>query len=116
MQDQHDALSVGTIGVIINMSLTQFQTRIQELSLLQNSWATQLNPILSNPTLKNLVLQSITLSSGDNVINHRLGRKLQGWMIADIDGAAAIFRNAPKNDLTLTLNSNAPVTVDILVY
>jgi hypothetical protein len=98
------------------MALTQFQSNIQELNLLQTSWANKLNPLLDKPLNNSLLIPGVVLSVGDNVINHRLGRKLQGWMLVDINGAATIYRAAPKNNLTLTLNSSAAVTVDLVVF
>lgn len=97
-------------------TLPQFQTKSQDLSLMQNSWAKSLNPILQNPSLQSLLIKDVALSIGDNIINHRLGRMQQGWRICDIDGAAVIYRSAPLNALTLTLNSDAAVTVSIEVF
>lgn len=83
---------------------------------MQSGWASQLNPLLNAPLSSNLILKEIVLAVGNNVINHKLGRKLQGYIISDITGAATIYRSAPKNDLTLTLNSNASVVVDLVVF
>lgn len=96
--------------------LVQFQSEDRDFQLMQNSWAASLNPLLANPLSKSLILKGVSLSIGDNVINHKLGRKIQGWALVDVDGVAAIYRNAPKNELTLTLNSDAAVIVDILVF
>lgn len=96
--------------------LPTFKDENKNLMLLQSSWGSQLNPILSNPTTNPSRLKSITLTTGDNVINHKLGVTLQGWYISDINGAAVVYRNAPLNNLTLTLNSNAAVIVDIVVF
>lgn len=98
------------------MALPQFQTNLLELAQMQNTWATSLNPLLLNPLLKGVILPNVVLAAGDNVINTRLSRKLQGWVVVDIDAAVQIYRSAPKNDLTLTLNSSGPATVSILVY
>lgn len=86
------------------------------LMIMQNRWASQLNPLLANPLNSVLVLKNIKLSSGNNVINHLLGRVQQGWVITDIQGVADIFRSADFNDKTLTLNSSAVVTVNIGVF
>ena len=98
------------------MSLPIFQTDNKDISMLQTRWAQMLNQLLRQPQAKGLILQGVELISGATVVNHRLGRKLQGWQIVDQDAAAAIYRSAPKNDLTLTLTSDAPVTVDLLVF
>lgn len=98
------------------MALPQFQSTDQVLQLMQSKWASEINPVLSNPSLQSILLKDVSLINGVTVVNHRLGRNLQGWRIADINGAAQIYRSAPKNALTLTLTSNAAVTVTLEVF
>lgn len=83
---------------------------------MQTRWATILNPLLKNPVNGVSILRDIELVPGDNVINHLLARQMQGWFLVDITGAAVIYRNAPMNAVTLTLNSDATVTVNIGVF
>lgn len=98
------------------MSLPSFQTDDLALSLMQTRWATELNPLLANPVLLGNNLTNIALKIGTTAINHKLGRKMQGWILTDVDGAASIYRSVGFNDLTLTLISNAAVTVNIYVF
>lgn len=86
------------------------------LDATQNQWASQLNPILANPLNSIQVLKNVALKSGTNVINHKLGRQLQGWVLTDIQGVATIYRSAPMNDKTLTLVASANVTCNIGVF
>jgi hypothetical protein len=79
-------------------------------------WAQSLNPIIANPSNNTYFLNQIKLKSGVNVINHGLGRLLNGWIITDINAAATIYRSAPLNNLTLTLTSSAAATVNIEVF
>lgn len=87
-----------------------------EWELANPKWAAELNPLIKNPFNNVLILKNVVLASGDNVINHSLGTTPQGWVITDIQGAATIYRNAPFNNTTLTLNSSAGVTVSIGVF
>lgn len=101
------------------MSLTIFQTPVRELSMMQTSWAKEINPILSNPANLSSILKNITLITGSNTINHLLGRKLQGWKIVRQRSSASIYDTQDSNltpDLTLSLVSSAGVTVDIEVF
>lgn len=93
--------------------LARFQTQDKDFQLLQSSWSSSLNPLLANPITGGVMLTGILLTSGVNTINHLLGRKMQGWVITDQNGAAAVYRSKPFNALTLTLTSDANVTVDI---
>lgn len=79
-------------------------------------WAAEINPIVSNPFCKTAILKGVKLLTGNNIINHSIGQTQQGWVITDIQGVASIYRNAPFNNLTLSLHSSADVTVDIGVF
>lgn len=86
---------------------------------MQTAWATQLNPIIELPMNQGILLKGINLSTGNNVINHKLGRALQGWVISRPRAAATVFEpltvnNTPK--LTLNLTSSAPVIIDLWVF
>lgn len=88
----------------------------QDFTLLQNQWKRPIESCLARPTNQSLLLNGVALISGATVINHLLGRKMQGWVIVDINGAATIYRSSPLNDKTLTLTSSAAVTVNIEVF
>lgn len=98
------------------MALPRINTDDRVLSMLQDKWISELNPVLANPSTNPLLLKDIKLVVGDNVINHKLAKTLQGWIVTDIDAATVLFRSAPKNDKTLTLNSSAIATLSLLVY
>jgi hypothetical protein len=83
---------------------------------LTTRWKSILDPVLSNSLNNCSILSNIPLVVGSNTINHKLGQMQQGWFIVDINGVASIYRSAPFNDLTLTLTSNAAVTVSLGVF
>ena len=83
---------------------------------MQTKWKSIIDPIVSLPLLQGLQLNNIALNSGTTAINHLLSRMQQGWLITDIQGAATIYRSEPFNDKTLTLTSNAAVTISLWVY
>lgn len=87
--------------------------------LAQNKWASIIDPVIGSPANNSIILKNIALATGNNVINHKLGRNLQGWQIIRKRAAADIYDTQDTNqmpNLTLTLVSDAPVTVDIEVY
>lgn len=100
--------------------LPQFQSDDRVFNQMQQQWASQLNTLLKNPSLQSSILQSIQLSSGDNTINHKLGKKLTGWRIIRQRGVASNFYDKqddnPRPELTLILNSSAAVSVDLEVF
>lgn len=82
----------------------------------QNKWSAVLNPIIANPLTNPVVLTGVVLASGTNVINHKLQRQMQGWIITDMDAVVAVYRSAPMNDTTLTLTSSGAAIVNIAVF
>lgn len=84
--------------------------------LADDKWAAQLNPLLTLPMLQGLQLANVVLKVGANNINHKLGRKMQGWFPTNKNAFADLYCSKPFNDTTLTLNASAPVTVSLWVY
>lgn len=84
--------------------------------MLQTRWKAEIDPLLKNPYLAGIILHDVVLGTGSNTVNHRLGRKQQGWVVTDRDGVATIYRSAPFNALTLTLTSSAAVIVSLYVF
>ena len=83
------------------------------------TWATQLDPVINSPTATPVLLPNVSLASGTNTINHRLGRKLVGWQISRIRASATVYDTQDSNpipDLTLQLVASAAVVVDLLVW
>lgn len=101
------------------MALPIYKDTSQTFMLLQTNWKSQLDPILSNPTIQNLILKNVLLINGTTVINHLLGHKLRGWKIVRQRAAASIYDNQDSNQtpqLTLILISDAAVSVDLEVF
>lgn len=82
-------------------------------------WAARLNPLLANPLVNGRILSGVTLGTGANVINHGLGRKLQGYLVV-LNGAAETFyddqASNQRPDITLILNSSGPTIVSLYVF
>lgn len=96
-------------GVDMNLPLSL------SLSATQTQWSALLNPILANPILSGRLL-TVPLILGVTVVNHGLQRNLRGWFVVDQNAQANLYRSQPLNDLTLTLTSDAAVTVTLWVF
>lgn len=96
-------------------NLAIFQTQNKDMLLLQTSWSASINPVLKNPIANGILIET-PLINGSNIINHRLGRKPQGYIIVDQDALASFFRSAPFSELTLALDSSANVTVRLYIF
>lgn len=84
----------------------------------QTLWASILNPIVSNPINSAQILSQVQLINGTTIVQHKLGRTLQGWWIMSPQGSCNVYQpsTAPNNSMTLTLVSNAAVVVNIAVF
>ena len=102
--------------VRILMQLPIIKTGQPQFDTQQGRWKSILDPLLAKPLSDLLILPNVVLTAGANVINHRLGRIPQGWVVLDIDAASLIYRSAPFNKLTLNLICSAPATISLGVF
>lgn len=101
------------------MKLPLIHSSDTELNLIQTKWKSLIDPILGNPLIDGRLIKGVNLINGTTIINHLLGRDLVGYIIVGISGIAEIFDNQASNqspDLTLSLTSNAVVTVNLWVF
>jgi hypothetical protein len=96
------------------MGLPSYQTSDLTLTLLQSNWATLLNPLLDLPINQGQILENVQLSAGTNTINHKLGRKLQGWWIVRQRSSSAytgtVSASLSNGTSTVTLGTTGPTT------
>lgn len=95
------------------------QTDDQDMHLMQTRWASIINPVIGAPILQGQLLRSVNLITGDNVINHGLGRNLQGWVVTRLRAPSSLYDTQDSNSmpqLTLNLNSSAPCVADLWVF
>lgn len=98
------------------MALNLFKSQDQTLMLLQKQWTSQLNPLLANMLTQGSLLKDISLINGATTFNHYLGAQMTGWILVDQNALASIYRSEPLNSTTLTLTSDAIVTVSLWVF
>lgn len=98
----------------------KIQTKDPAVNLVLDSLEKTLNPVFNNPLLSGQVIKNVALEIGANTINHRLGRKLEGWFITRQRDVASAFYDTqdtnPLPNLTLQINSSAAVVVDIYCF
>jgi hypothetical protein len=87
--------------------------------LANSRWAASLNPLIKNPLINGYLLTNIKLDTGANVINHRLQRRLRGYLVVMNDSPETFCDSQSDNqtpDLTLVLNASGPATVTLYVF
>jgi hypothetical protein len=86
---------------------------------MESVWASQIEPVIGRAQNNSNILQNVALAAGTNVINHKLGRKLQGWKPTRLRSSAIVYDQQDSNptpQLTLILVSSADVIADIEVF
>ena len=100
--------------------LQLFKTDDPALGRLQTAWSTQLNRLLSIPQSRGVQLTNVQLATGDNVINHTLGRAPLGYIVTRTqDAGVTIYDTQEDNsrkNLTLQLVSSGTARVDLWVF
>jgi len=101
------------------MQLPLYKTSLTDLSMLTQRWKSILDPLLSAPLANGNLLSNIVLKAGDNVVSHKLGAKLQGY-IPVLNSAAATFYDKQSSnqtpEITLIINASIPTTVTLYVF
>lgn len=84
----------------------------------QDTWASQINPVLANLLVQGQLLKNITLAIGDTLIAHKLGRQPQGYFLVSPQGPAVVFQAAHQANpaVTLTLTSSAELLTSVWVF
>lgn len=101
------------------MSLPIFQDDNKNFTMMQTKWAAALEPIIDLPLNDSVLLKGVVLTTGTNQVNHKLGRKIQGWIVVRQRSAASFYDTQDLNQhptLTLSLVSSANVTVDLVCF
>lgn len=104
------------------MAIPRFQKltiQDREINQIQDNVAKVLNQLTPNPLLSGNLLQGVALVTGTNIINHLLGRNLIGWYTTRVRGACQLYDTQDTNltpNLTLVIESDADVTVDLAVF
>lgn len=99
-------------------NLPIFNSDNKDLMLMQTSWKSVINPLLSNPVNQVFVIKDIKLITGNNTINHLQGRALNGYVVLRMkDAFAQIYEvDSPLPKLTIVLNASADTTINLGVF
>lgn len=105
---------------ITDSETTSTQQVVRSFNSLVSNLTGIFNSLLKRVQLDSTVLQGVTLTIGDNVIPHTLGRTLTGWTVVSNNTAISLFdkqTTTTYNTATyLVLNSSTTATVSLLVF
>ncbi len=103
---------INTSGAVDVPELSRVVTQLQA------NVAEALTPLQNKPILDGIFLRNIVLISGDNLIQHKLGRKVVGYWAASQNAASQFYDNIQTNtSLTnFSLTATSPCTVNLWVF
>src|SRR5271166_5098526 len=108
---------VGTVGTAPRGDTNVLPQKLDYPKML-TTWAQQLDPVIANEWIQGQLLTGITLVSGNNAINHKLGRTPNGWTIVSpqATGWGNIYQTSYQINPTLTLTLNSPSTIPCSIW
>lgn len=92
-------------------------TNNAEINRIQLNIAEFVSPLTSNPMLDGRLIENVVLGTTETLIEHKLGRAYQGWIIVNKNAAQDVYVSStslPKKHLALT--AGGTVTVSIWVF
>jgi spore coat protein U-like protein len=92
-----------------------YQNADSASNLQSNAQNTAIGALTNNPLNSGSLLDSVSLTAGSNSVSHKLGRKLQGYIICGQSAASNIYQESADTTI-LKLNSSAATNVTLFVF
>lgn len=97
-------------------SFKKLSFKNEEANTLQDNvsqFLNQLNPVINSGVL----IQGISVGTTAKKIEHKLGRRLQGFIVVDKNSDCRVWRSSNTElDLFITLTASASSTISIWVF
>lgn len=98
----------------------KFRSDDSELNELQENVQDVLTPVINSQVIDGVLLKNVVLDSTlNNIVEHRLGRAPEGWILVRKRAQSTIWDLQDSNvtpSRTLILKCSANVTVDLWVF
>lgn len=102
------------------MPVTQFRKLFTEdkvLNRVQNNISDKFSTLDINPLIDARLLENVSLASGANVVNHRLGRRIRGYIVVRRSANVGIHdSDSSIPDRTINLTASGAVVVSLIVF
>jgi hypothetical protein len=93
----------------------KLQAKDADLNRVQANIEQVLTPILDSKVVDSLVLKDVEVVSGNNVVSHKLGRTMFGYLVIRKSANIDIY-DIEVSKTTLTLNCSGAATISVLVF
>lgn len=113
--------TVVTIGDYNHVAIKAFQTihtrDNPDLDRIQSNVEIFTRPLTNLPLLDGRLIEDITLSTSETLVDHKLGRAYRGWIIVDKDAIQDVYvSSAALPERFLALTAGGAVTVALWVF
>lgn len=101
--------------------IDRLQTKDPELNRVQDRILQAVNPALAHFLLGAQLLEGVSLVTGTNDVDHKLGRRIAGWWIVGMDAGVTIYdilagETEAERRRVLRLESSGNATVSLVVF
>ena len=101
------------------VNFTQLWSENQEITRLQSHIKTALNPLLELPISDGVMIKDLTIETTDTLVNHKLGRAYEGFIITRLKTNAVIFESSSTNHTPgriIIMKASTQATADIYFF
>lgn len=88
------------------------------INSVQSNIETSLRFLQNKPIVDGVLLQGVQLAVGNNIITHKLGREIFGYIIVSRSAASSVYDNISSSDTktSFTLNATVACTINIWIF
>ncbi len=80
------------------VNFTQIWSPNEEVTRLQSHIKTTLNPLLELPISDGVLIKDLSIATSDTLVEHKLGRDYEGFIITRLKTNSVIFESDTAND------------------
>lgn len=93
----------------------KIQSNSLELQQLQSNMQRAIDPLIKCLIIDGVLVKNVQLSATATQVPHNLQRKINGWMIADINANQNVWKTV-DDERFLTLIASGAVTCSLWIY
>lgn len=101
------------------VNFTEVHTPEETVNRVQSNIHTAIRPLLNLPFADGVHKKDVAITTSDTLVDHGLGRNMEGYIITKQDADTSIFVSNTSNDIPqfqVILKAGATVTADIFFF
>ena len=101
------------------VNFTELWSPNEDITRLQSHIKTVLSPLLDLPISDGVLVKSIDIETTDTLVEHKLGREFEGFIITKLNANSVIYESSSDNFIKnrqIILKGSATANVDIYFF